>query len=253
MAESRELKFMKPLAGKIAIVTGAGRGIGKAISLMLARSGAAVALASRSEAELDKVRKEIEKGEGKAIVVPTDLTRDEEIQRLIKETVGQWGSIDYLINNAGWGKHSPVVRATVADWDRTFQVNLRAPMLLSKLVLPSMIERRAGAIINIASISGKTGQANTAAYSASKAGLLAFSESLYEEVREYGIKVTAILPGFVDTPLIPATAKLDRGKMIRPEDIAQTVLFILTSAPTSCPVEITVRPQRSPYKAGNRH
>ncbi len=239
---------MKPLEGKIAIVTGAGRGIGKAVSLVLARSGAAVALASRSEAELGKVRKEIEESEGRAIVVPTDLTRDEEIERLIQETVGQWGSIDCLINNAGWGKHSPVVKAKMEDWDRTFRVNLRAPVLLSKLVLPSMIEKRAGAIVNIASISGKAGQANTAAYSASKAGLLAFSESLYEEVREYGIKVAAILPGFVDTPLIPATASLDRSKMIRAEQIARTVLFILTCAPDSCPVEITVRPQRSPYK-----
>lgn len=244
MAESRELKFMKSLAGKIAIVTGAGRGIGKAISLLLGQSGAHVVLASRSDSELEAVREEIEKQGGEALAVPTDLTRDGEIERLVREA----GPVDYLVNNAGWGKHSPVVKAAVADWDRTFQVNLRAPMLLSKLVLPSMLERGAGAIVNIASISGKAGQANTAAYSASKAGLLAFSESLYEEVREYGIKVTAILPGFVDTPLIPATAKLDRGKMIRPEDIAQTVLFILTSAPTSCPVEITVRPQKTPYK-----
>ncbi len=235
---------MKPLAGKIAIVTGAGRGIGKAISLSLGRSGARVVLAARSDSELEAVRGEIEKQGGEARVMPTDLTRDGDIERLVRGA----GPVDYLINNAGWGKHSPVVKARVEDWDRTFQVNLRAPMILSRLVLPGMMEKRAGAIINIASISGKAGQANTAAYSASKAGLLAFSESLYEEVREYGIKVTAILPGFVDTPLIPATAKLDRGKMIRPEDIAQTVLFVLTSAATSCPVEITIRPQRSPYR-----
>ena len=239
---------MGPLAGKIAIVTGAGRGIGKAVSLLLAQSGAAVVLASRSTAQLEATRDEIQSEGARALVVPTDLTRSEEIETLVNRTLEQYGSIDYLINNAGWGKHSAVVKAKVEDWDRTFQVNLRAPMLLSRLVLPSMIERRSGAIVNIASISGRAGEANAAAYSASKAGLLAFGESLYEEVREYGIKVAAILPGFVDTPLIPATAKLDRGKMIRPDDIAQTVLFILTSAPNSCPVEITVRPQRSPYK-----
>lgn len=239
---------MKPLAGKIAIVTGAGRGIGRAISLLLGRSGARVVLASRTDSELTSVGEEIRKQEGEALVVPTDLTRDGEMERLVKKTLEHWGSIDYLINNAGWGRNSPVAKARVEDWDRTLQVNLRAPMVLSQLVLPTMMGKGEGAIINIASISGRTGQANTAVYSASKSGLIGFSESLYEEVREHGIKVAVILPGFVDTPLIPPTRKLDRSKMIRPEDIAQTVLFVLTSSPNSCPVEITVRPQKTPYK-----
>ncbi len=141
-----------------------------------------------------------------------------------------------------------MVKAKVEDWDRTFQVNLRAPMILSQLVLPTLIAKGEGAIINIGSISGKMGQANSAAYSASKFGLIGFTQSLYEEVREHGIKVTVILPGFVDTELIPPTNKLDRSKMISPEDVAQAVLFVLTSPPTSCPVELTMRPQRSPYK-----
>lgn len=239
---------MKPLAGKIAIVTGAGRGIGRAISLLLGRSGARVVLASRTDSELTSVGEEIRKQEGEALVVPTDLTRDGEMERLVKKTLENWGSIDYLINNAGWGRNSPVAKARVEDWDRTLQVNLRAPMVLSQLVLPTMMGKGEGAIINIASISGRTGQANTAVYSASKSGLIGFSESLYEEVREHGIKVAVILPGFVDTPLIPPTRKLDRSKMIRPEDIAQTVLFVLTSSASSCPVEITVRPQKTPYK-----
>jgi len=239
---------MKSLTGKVAIVTGAGRGIGKAISLFLGGSGARVVLASRSESELRAVAGEIRNQDGDALVVPTDLTRDEEMDRLVRETLEQWGTVDYLINNAGWGKHSPVAKARVEDWDQTFQVNLRAPMVLSRLVLPILMGKKAGAIINIGSISGKAGQADTAAYSASKAGLIAFSESLYEEVREYGIKVAVILPGFVDTPLIPPNRKLDRSKMIRPEDIARAVFFVLTCPPGCCPVEITVRPQRTPYK-----
>jgi len=145
------------------------------------------------------------------------------------------------------GKVASVVKAKVSDWDETFQVNLRAPMILSKLVLPQMMERGEGSIINISSVSGKSGQANGSAYSASKFGLMGFTQSLYEEVREYGIRVAAICPGFVDTPLIPQMRRMDRSKMIRPEDIAQTVLFVLTSPPTACPVEITVRPQRTPY------
>jgi len=239
---------MKSLTGKVAIVTGAGRGIGKAISLFLSGSGARVVLASRSESELRAVAGEIRNQDGDALVVPTDLTRDEEMDRLVRETLEQWGTVDYLINNAGWGKHSPIIKTKVEDWDQTFQVNLRAPMVLSQLVLPTLMGKKAGAIINIGSIAGKAGQADTAAYSASKAGLIAFSESLYEEVREYGIKVAVILPGFVDTPLIPPNRKLDRSKMIRPEDIARAVFFVLTCPPGCCPVEITVRPQRTPYK-----
>lgn len=238
---------MKPLAGKVSIVTGAGRGIGKAISLLLGCSGSRVVLASRSESQLRAVSEEIRSQGGEALVIPTDLTRDEGMERLVKETLKEWGSIDYLINNAGWGKKGAVVQARVEDWDRTFQVNLRAPMILSRLVLPTLIAKGEGAIINIGSISGRMGQANTAAYSASKFGLIGFSESLYEEVREHGIKVTVILPGFVDTELIPPTRRLDRSKMVRPENVAQTVLFVLTSSPTFCPVELTVRPQRSPY------
>lgn len=239
---------MKTLEGKVSIVTGAGRGIGKAIALLLARSGSRVVLASRSESELHQVASEIKTQDGEALVVPTDLTRDEEITRLVKETLKRWGSIDHLINNAGWGRTAPVLKGRIEDWDRTFQVNLRAPMLLAQLVLPTLVAKGEGAIVNIGSISAKSAQANTAAYSASKYGMIGFTESLYEEVREYGIKVAVILPGFVDTPLIPQMRRLDRSKMIRPEDIAQAVFFVLTSSPNCCPVEITVRPQRTPYR-----
>jgi len=238
---------MKPLEGKVSIVTGASRGIGSAISLALGGSGSRVILAARDKARLTAVSDEIHRRGGEALVIPTDLSRDEELERLVQETLAAWGSIDYLINNAGWGKTAPVVKARVEDWDQTFKVNLRAPMVLTRLVLPTLIAKGGGAVINIGSISGKMGQANTAAYSASKFGLIGFSESLFEEVREHGIKVAVILPGFVDTELIPPTRKIDRSKMIRPDDVARTVLFVLTSPPNSCPVEITIRPQRTPY------
>lgn len=239
---------MKSLSGKVAIVTGAGRGIGKAIALALGRAGARVVLAARSEAELRAVAEEIRRGDGDALVLSTDVTRDSDMESLVKRTLKEWGSIDILVNNAGWGKTGPVVNSKVEDWDATLQVNLRAPMILSRLVLPTMLEKKGGAIINIGSISAKAGQANTAAYSASKFGVLGFTQSLFEEVREYGVKVSVILPGFVDTPLIPQNKRVDRSKMIRPEDIAETVLFVLSSPPNSCPVEITVRPQQSPYR-----
>jgi 3-oxoacyl-[acyl-carrier protein] reductase len=236
------------LEGKVAIVTGAGRGIGKAISVSLAKAGCRIVLAARTREQIEVVQEEILSQGGDALGVPTDLTADEDIQRLVEASQAQWGAVDILINNAGWGKRASVVVASLTDWDQTFRLNLRAPMVLAKALLPNMIAKREGAVINIGSVSGKTGEANGAAYSASKFGLIGFTQSLYEEVREHGIKVAVILPGFVDTPLIPPNRQLDRSKMIQADDIAQTVLFVLTSPATCCPVEITVRPQRTPYR-----
>ena len=239
---------MSSLEKKVAIVTGAGRGIGKAVSVALARAGCRVVLAARTREQIESVQLEIISQGGHALALPADLTVDEDIQRLVEATQTKWGAADILINNAGWGKRAPVVDASLTDWDRTFRLNLRAPMVLAKALLPNMIAKREGAVINIGSVSGKTGEANGAAYSASKFGLIGFTQSLYEEVREHGIKVAVILAGFVDTPLIPPNRQLDRSKMLQADDIAQTVLFVLTSPATSCPVEITVRPQRSPFK-----
>src|SRR5215813_7162793 len=239
---------MNNLNGKVALVTGAGRGIGKAVSVSLARAGCRVVLAARTPEQIEAVQKEILSLGGDALAIPADLTVDEDIQRLVKETETKRGAADILVNNAGWGKRAPVVAASLADWDQTFRLNLRAPMLLAKALLPNMISKREGAVINIGSVSGKTGEANGAAYSASKFGLIGFTQSLFEEVREYGIKVAVILPGFVDTPLIPPNRQLDRSKMIQAEDVARTVHYVLTSPATACPVEITIRPQRSPYR-----
>jgi 3-oxoacyl-[acyl-carrier protein] reductase len=239
---------LSSIEGKVAIVTGAGRGIGKAVSVSLAKAGCRVVLAARTREQIEAVQKKILSQGGDALAIPTDLTADEDIQRLVEESQAKWGAVDILINNAGWGKRAPVVGASLTDWDQTFRLNLRAPMVLAKALLPNMIAKREGAVINIGSVSGKTGEANGAAYSASKFGLIGFTQSLYEEVREHSIKVAVILPGFVDTPLIPPNRQLDRSKMIQADDIAQTVLFVLTSPATCCPVEIMVRPQRTPYR-----
>jgi len=239
---------LSSLEGKVAIVSGAGRGIGRAISLMLAESRCRLVLTARTRQQLEEVTQEILVHGGEAIAVPADLTRDEDIAVVVNDCQKAWGTVDFLVNNAGWGKRATVVQAKAEDWDQTLRLNLRAPMMLSRLVLPMMIAKDGGAIVNIGSVSGKTGEANAAAYAASKFGLIGFTQSLYEEVREYGIKVAVILPGFVDTPLIPVTKQLDRTKMIRAEDVAESVRFVLTAPSTCCPVEITIRPQKSPYR-----
>jgi 3-oxoacyl-[acyl-carrier protein] reductase len=239
---------MSNLQGKVAIVTGAGRGIGRAISLSLARARCRVVLAARSDEQLAAVEGEIRREDGEAIPVRADLTQGDDIAALVERTVKTWSTVDILVNNAGWGRKASIVKGNPEDWEQTLKVNLRAPMLLTRLVLPILIAKGSGAIINIGSISGKSGEANSSAYAASKFGLIGFTQSLYEEVREHGIKAAVILPGFVDTPLIPPNRQLDRGKMIRAEDIAEAVLFVLGSSPECCPVEITIRPQRSPYR-----
>lgn len=236
------------LAGKVALVTGAGRGIGKAVARSLARAGCHVILSSRTIAQIEEVEREIRREGGSATVVGADLTDDDAIAYLVDESRRACGAVDILVNNAGWGKRATVVKARIEDWDQTFRLNLRAPMILAQRFLPAMIEKGEGAVINVGSVSGKSGEANGAAYSASKFGLIGFTQSLYEEVREHGIKVAVILPGFVDTPMIPPVKHLDRSKMIQADDVAQSVLYILNSPPTACPVEITIRPQRTPYR-----
>ena len=235
---------MNSLAGKVALITGAGRGIGRAIAVALAKAGCEVRITARSIDQLVAVQKEINAVKGKAIPIQADLTRDDDLNSLVQSC----GPVDFLINNAGWGKRASVVRAKLADWDQTFRVNLRAPMILAQKFLPAMIEKGEGAVINIGSVSGKSGEANGAAYSASKFGLIGFTQSLFEEVREQNIKVAVILPGFVDTPMIPQVKHLDRSKMIQAQDVAQAVLYVLSAPVTSCPVEITIRPQRTPYR-----
>jgi 3-oxoacyl-[acyl-carrier protein] reductase len=235
---------LKTLRGKVALVTGAGRGIGRAIAISLAKSGCHVILTARTVLQLAEVQQELRDVGDSAVAIQADLTRDEDLQNLVESC----GAVDILINNAGWGKRAPVVKGNIDDWDRMFRVNLRAPMILAKRLLPKMIAKGEGAVINIGSVSGKTGEANGAAYAASKFGLIGFTQSLYEEVREHGIKVAVILPGYVDTPLIPPNRQLDRSKMIQADDVAQAVHYVLTSPATCCPVEITVRPQRTPYR-----
>jgi len=235
---------MTHLTGKTALVTGAGRGIGRAIAIALGQAGCRIVITARTLPEILAVQKEILAADGQATAVQADLTSDDDLHSLIQTC----GPVDFLINNAGWGKRAPVVRARVDDWDQTFRLNLRAPMILAKEFLPAMIKKSQGAVINIGSVSGKSGEADGAAYSASKFGLIGFTQSLYEEVREHGIKVSVILPGFVNTPMIPPVKHLDRSKMIQAEDVAQAVLFVLNSPATACPVEMTIRPQKTPYR-----
>ncbi len=217
---------MKPLKGKVALVTGAGSGIGFAIAKALLDEGMSVAICGRDEGKLRKAEIDLEKHGTHLLVMPADVSRKSEVEQWVKATIREFGRIDVLVNNAGVARWSDIENITDEHLDYQLNVNLRGPLYCSQIVLPYMKGQQSGYIINISSVCGKSGFAGTAAYSASKFGLMALSDSLREEGASSNIKVTAICPGFVATPMV-TDAPVPLEEMIKPEDIAKTVLFLL--------------------------
>jgi NAD(P)-dependent dehydrogenase (short-subunit alcohol dehydrogenase family) len=229
------------LDGRVAIVTGAGRGIGRAIARAFAADGAAVVLASRTPAELAAA--EIRDAGGRVLVVPTDVTVEAAVEALVREALTQFSRVDILVCAAGSAAFGPVADAKTADWDAMLAVNLRGVMLACRAVLPAMIGQRAGTIINIASIAARRAIPGAAAYSATKAGVVAFSRVLAEELRGAGVRVGVLLPGAVDTPIWDAVPNPpDRAKMLRPDEVAAAALLIATLPPSAALEELTLLP-----------
>jgi 3-oxoacyl-[acyl-carrier protein] reductase len=217
---------LRKLEGQVVIVTGASRGIGRAIALAFAERGCPVTLAARDENRLREVASAVTGTGGVSLVAPTDVTDVHQIQRMVKKTVTEFGRVDILINNAGVLILKKVIDTTTEEWDRTLDTNLTAVFLAAQAVLPHMIEQRYGQIITIASIAGKRSGRLHGAYSASKFGVLGFTEALASEVKEYNIRVNAVNPGMVDTDLFGDQFHEDRSKWSRPEDIAHAVVLL---------------------------
>ncbi|NIR32741.1 MAG: SDR family oxidoreductase [Gammaproteobacteria bacterium] len=232
---------------RVAIVTGASRGIGRAVAHRLAERGTHVALVARSEDALEEVAKECRERGVRAFSVAADLSDPAATGSIVERTVRGLGAVHFLVNNAGIFGGGAADAADLSRWDRTIDVNLRSLMHLTRRALPEMEKHPRGAVVNIASISGKQSHAGAGDYCATKHGVIGFSGSVFEDVRERGIKVCAICPGFVATDMV-AGERLRREKMIQPDDVAETVLFVLGFPDTGCPVEIVLRPQRSPYR-----
>jgi 3-oxoacyl-[acyl-carrier protein] reductase len=239
------MSAQQQLEGKVALVTGASRGIGLAISRKLAGMGVKLAMNGRSEDNLRRAAKEI--GHGKPVTtVRADVSRPEEAARLVSETESSLGPIEILVNNAGIGVFGPMQEASEKDWDAVLDTNLKAVFLLSKAVAPGMIQRRSGHIINIASLAGKNAFAGGGIYCASKWGLLGLTQCMAEDLRSHGIRVSAICPGSVNTEFSPPQGKKDLSKMLQPDDVAHAVEMILTQAPQSFISEILLRPTQKP-------
>ncbi|MBS1874133.1 MAG: 3-oxoacyl-[acyl-carrier-protein] reductase [Acidobacteria bacterium] len=223
------------MQGKIALVTGASRGIGKACALTLARAGAKVVLAARGIEKLEEAAGEIRANGGEAVPVTVDLSSTESIKEAFSKTIKEQGRIDILVNNAAITKDNLALRMKVDDWESVLQTNLTGAFVCIQQVLPTMMRERWGRIINLSSIVGATGNAGQANYAASKAGLLGLTKTLAQEMASRNITVNAVAPGFIDTDMTaPLSEDLKKSMLAmiplkrfgRPEDVAWAVRFL---------------------------
>lgn len=234
---------MSHLKDQVAIITGGSSGIGLAVARIALSEGMRVAISARNEKKLSRAVEELKKeanGKERVIAVPADVSVASRVEALVRETVGQWGRVDLLVNNAGIGQWGPIEEMSEADWDHIQAVNLKGTFLCSKAVLPVMKRQRSGYIVNISSLAGKEGSAGMAAYSASKFGMIGLTESLLEEAVEHQIRATAICPGYVATPMV-AGVSVPPEEMIPPEDIGKIIIGLLHLAPVTVIKEIVVQ------------
>jgi NADP-dependent 3-hydroxy acid dehydrogenase YdfG len=233
------------LGHSTALVTGASRGIGRAIALRFAGMGAAVAICGRDKDALAATARELEKSGARFFSQIADVTSANDVAALVANTEAALGPISLLVNNAGIGLFGPAHEKSEAEWDRVLNTNLKSVFLVSRAAVASMIGRGAGDIINISSLAGKNTFAGGGIYCASKWGLQGLSACMAEDLRQYGIRVSLVCPGSVATEFSGSRAK-DASKVLQPEDVAHAVAMIATQGPQSFVSEIQMRPVRKP-------
>jgi 3-oxoacyl-[acyl-carrier protein] reductase len=244
-ATNAEPQEKVPLSGSVALVTGGSRGIGRAIAHRLASLGASVAICGRDRVALADTAKALGKSGQRIFSQIADVTLPADVTSLMANTEAALGPITILVNNAGIGLFGPAHEKTEADWDRVLDTNLKSVFLVSRAVVPSMIRRGAGDIINISSLAGKNTFAGGGIYCASKWGVIGLSGCMAEDLRDHGIRVSVICPGSVATEFSSRGPK-DSSKVLSPEDVAHAVETIVTQSPRSFISEIHVRPLRKP-------
>jgi 3-oxoacyl-[acyl-carrier protein] reductase len=233
------------LRGQVALVTGGSRGIGRAIAVRLASLGASVAVCGRDRDALLATEEMLRAAGARAFSLVADVTRAPDVERLADQTQSALGEVSILVNNAGLGLFGPAHERTEEDWDRVLDTNLKGAFLVSRALVPGMIRRRSGHIINVASLAGKNAFAGGGIYCASKWGLLGLSKCMAEDLRDHGIRVAVVCPGSVATEFSGRGPK-DASKALRPEDVAHAVEMLVTQGPNSFLSEVELRPLRKP-------
>ena len=237
----------KPLQGGVALVTGGSRGIGKAIAGQLAALGAAVSICGRDEEKLIFAARELEAAGAKVFALRADVTKEPDIRAFLEATEEQFGGITILVNNAGTGGggFGAIQEKTEAEWDQVMNTNLKSVFFVSRAVIPGMIRRRSGDIINISSLAGKNTFAGGGIYCASKWGLQGLSGCMAEDLRAHGIRVSVICPGSVATDFMGRSPK-DPGKVLTADDVAHAVGMVATQGRQSFISEVHLRPVAKP-------
>jgi 3-oxoacyl-[acyl-carrier protein] reductase len=234
---------IKPdLSKQVAIVTGGGRGIGRAIALALGRCGALVVVAARTQSQIETVTHEIKQVSGKALFIQCNIADEGQINHMFDTVMDKFGKLDIMINNAAIGRYGPFQNFASSDLDDLIAVNMRGTYICCREALQRMIPQRSGYIINISSVVGFKGYENQSAYTATKHAVVGMTKTLALEAQKYNIRASVIHPGGVDTDLVgEARPDLDRTILMQPEDIAQTVLFLLSLSDRAAVDEIYIR------------
>ncbi len=229
---------------RVALVTGATEGIGRALAFALGKAGWSVGVCARTADKVTELLRDLAAADVTSAGIPCDVSDAEQVEALMGHVVERLGPIDALVNNAGVLYGKPVMELSLEEWDRTFAVNVRALFLTSRAVIPSMRERGAGSIVNIASLAGRNGFAGGTAYSASKHAVLGFSKSLMMEERKNGIRVIAVCPGSVATPMLADQPMLpvNADRILQPEDVANTIVAALELPARALVSELDIRP-----------